>query len=62
MSCDRDKRSCLHHNVFPMEDPLPSIVVNNSVLLRINQELGGQRDLEEKQQKQEAGASHSDEL
>ena len=44
-----------------MEDPLPSIAVNNPVLLRVNQELGGQRHLDEKLQKQEAGASHSEE-
>ena len=43
-----------------MEDPLSAIAVNNSVLFWVNQEPGGQRELE-KYQKQEAGASHSGE-
>ena len=60
MSGDGDKGSCLHHHVLPVENPLPSIAVNNSVLLGVHQELG-ERELEEKCQEQEAGgASHSD--
>ena len=59
VSGDGYKWSCLHHHVFPVENPLSSEAINDSVPFRVHKELRGPRELE-KYQTEEAGASHSE--